>query len=52
MLWPAFIAFFVGVLILLVFVPLIMLYNKPSFLVAPHDRGKPGGLELKRIYRE
>jgi hypothetical protein len=31
--------------------PLILLYNVPSFLVAPHDRGKPGGLELRRRYQ-
>jgi hypothetical protein len=37
-------------LALVVFVPSLLLYNAPAFLVAPHDRGRPGGLALRRRY--
>jgi hypothetical protein len=37
-------------LVLVVFVPPLMLHNAPAFLVAPHDRGRPGGLALRRRY--
>lgn len=39
-------------LLMAVVQPLVLFFNVPSFLVAPHDRGKPGGLELRRRYRE
>jgi hypothetical protein len=32
------------------FVPPLLLYNAPAFLVPPHDRGRPGGLVLRRRY--
>ena len=37
-------------LVLVAFVPSLLLYNAPAFLVAPHDRGRPGGLALRRRY--
>lgn len=49
------VAFAAGLLLMTIIMavvqPLILFYNVPSLLVAPHDRGKPGGLELRRRYR-
>ncbi|QSB13760.1 hypothetical protein JQS43_19660 [Natronosporangium hydrolyticum] len=52
LLWSLFILFFAGCFVTIVLAPLIIFFNKPSLMVAPHDRGKPGGLKLKRLYRE